>query len=143
ADQVLVIDGGSDDNTCQFAQELGAEVIAAVTRGRGRQQAWGVAHATGDLIVFLHADSYFEANAFLPLREFVATQLGRPVWVGFIQRIMDARCQYRVLVVCFYLTIRSFSQSSFFLGLLVSTETLKQDVAFFEGPVMAELSLSR
>ncbi|HEY3939945.1 MAG TPA: TIGR04283 family arsenosugar biosynthesis glycosyltransferase [Bryobacteraceae bacterium] len=54
--EVIVADGGSADNTVEIARSAGAMVIHA-ERGRGQQQAAGAAHATGDVLWFVHADS--------------------------------------------------------------------------------------
>ncbi len=56
AREVVVVDGGSADDTCRVAAELGARVIAA-PRGRGTQLAAGAGAARGDGLLFLHADT--------------------------------------------------------------------------------------
>jgi rSAM/selenodomain-associated transferase 2 len=57
--EVIVADGGSSDETAADARAAGAEVIAA-PRGRGSQLAAGAAAATGDWLLFLHADCRLE-----------------------------------------------------------------------------------
>ena len=54
--QVIVADGGSQDNTVSIAQSLGAKVIN-VLPPRSKQMNEGAAEATGDVLLFLHADS--------------------------------------------------------------------------------------
>jgi len=54
--EVLVVDAGSTDATRAIATRAGARVIAA-PRGRGMQLAVGAAAATGDWLLFLHADT--------------------------------------------------------------------------------------
>jgi rSAM/selenodomain-associated transferase 2 len=54
--EVIVVDGGSSDQTAQIARSHGASVITAVP-GRGGQQHAGALAATGDTLLFLHADT--------------------------------------------------------------------------------------
>jgi len=54
--EIVVADGGSTDGTQALAQTLGARVVEA-PRGRGRQMAAGAEAATGDWLLFLHADT--------------------------------------------------------------------------------------
>jgi rSAM/selenodomain-associated transferase 2 len=56
ADEVVVVDGGSDDGTLAVATSMGARVIAA-PRGRGSQLAAGTAEARGEFLLLLHADT--------------------------------------------------------------------------------------
>jgi rSAM/selenodomain-associated transferase 2 len=53
--EVLVVDGGSTDGTVALAKMRGARVISAA-RGRGIQMNAGARAATGDVLLFLHAD---------------------------------------------------------------------------------------
>jgi rSAM/selenodomain-associated transferase 2 len=54
--EVIVADGGSDDETANLAAKENCRVVRA-PRGRARQQNAGAAIATGDVLLFLHADS--------------------------------------------------------------------------------------
>jgi rSAM/selenodomain-associated transferase 2/rSAM/selenodomain-associated transferase 1 len=54
--EVIVADGGSDDETVSIASRLGATVVPA-PRGRGTQMNAGVLASSGDILVFLHADT--------------------------------------------------------------------------------------
>ena len=53
--EIVVVDGGSSDATCDVARRLGARVLAA-PRGRGSQLRAGAAATTAPLLCFLHAD---------------------------------------------------------------------------------------
>jgi rSAM/selenodomain-associated transferase 2 len=57
--EIVVVDGGSTDNSVALAKSAGAQVIAA-PRGRGGQLAAGAAAASGDWLLFLHADCRLE-----------------------------------------------------------------------------------
>lgn len=59
--EVIVADGGSRDGTVDLARAAGCQVIAA-PRGRGFQLRAGAQAATGDAILFLHADTWLPAG---------------------------------------------------------------------------------
>src|SRR5512132_771875 len=54
--EIIVVDGGSGDATVALARPRVDRVLTA-TRGRARQMNAGAAVATGDVLLFLHADS--------------------------------------------------------------------------------------
>jgi rSAM/selenodomain-associated transferase 2 len=60
--EILVVDGGSNDATVEVARGAGYRVIESA-RGRARQLNAGAAAATGDTLLFLHADVELPASA--------------------------------------------------------------------------------
>ncbi len=62
AAEIVVTDGGSTDATREIARAAGATVIET-ERGRGHQQNVGASAATGDVLVFLHADTLLPPGA--------------------------------------------------------------------------------
>ena len=60
--EVIVVDGGSTDRTVAIARAAGARVVPA-PRGRGPQLNAGAAAATGDVLLFLHADTTLPGDA--------------------------------------------------------------------------------
>ena len=53
---IVVVDGGSSDNTLEIVKELGINIIQS-SGGRGVQLEVGWRAVQGDIIWFLHADS--------------------------------------------------------------------------------------
>src|SRR6476469_5799361 len=60
--ELIVADGGSRDRTVEIARPLADRVIAA-PRGRGAQMNAGAAAASGDTLLFLHADTSLPPEA--------------------------------------------------------------------------------
>jgi rSAM/selenodomain-associated transferase 2/rSAM/selenodomain-associated transferase 1 len=54
--EIMVVDGGSTDDTVQRARESGVAVINSAS-GRARQMNAGAARANGNVLLFLHADT--------------------------------------------------------------------------------------
>lgn len=54
--EIIVSDGGSADSTCSIAAAASVRVVHS-QRGRAVQMSAGAAHASGDYLLFLHADS--------------------------------------------------------------------------------------
>ena len=84
--EVIVVDGGSTDETVPVAEAHGALVMQS-SRGRGRQMNRGAAIATGEVLLFLHADTHLPDG----WPEHVAGVLGRDdVCAGAFRLSIDA-----------------------------------------------------
>jgi rSAM/selenodomain-associated transferase 2 len=59
--EIIVVDGGSSDATCRLAGA--ADLVLHGPRGRAAQMNLGAANATGDALLFLHADCSVETGA--------------------------------------------------------------------------------
>jgi rSAM/selenodomain-associated transferase 2 len=91
--EVIVVDGGSGDATWQLADA--ADLRLRSTPGRGEQQDAGARAASGDVLLFLHADCWLDPGAF----HAVAKSLKNPRVVAgcFRQRIESPRFIYRLI----------------------------------------------
>ncbi|MCY2965078.1 MAG: TIGR04283 family arsenosugar biosynthesis glycosyltransferase [Planctomycetota bacterium] len=91
--EVIVVDGGSTDGTVDLARD--ATRVLTTDPGRARQQNAGAAVATGDVLLFLHADCWLEPGS---LNE-IAAALADPAYVGgcFGQQIEAIGRKYRWL----------------------------------------------
>ncbi len=69
--ELIVVDGGSRDNTLALASPLADRVLAA-PRGRAAQMNAGASIARGDVLLFLHADTKLPANADALIRDGLA-----------------------------------------------------------------------
>lgn len=69
--EIIVADAASPDGTAERAEALGARVIFSKT-GRGRQLLAGAEAATGDVMLFLHADTKFPEGGLGAITEALA-----------------------------------------------------------------------
>ncbi|MFU8812279.1 MAG: TIGR04283 family arsenosugar biosynthesis glycosyltransferase [Balneolaceae bacterium] len=56
--ELIIADGGSTDASAQIAEQNGAIFHRCSQKGRARQMNEGAARASGDILYFLHADTY-------------------------------------------------------------------------------------
>jgi rSAM/selenodomain-associated transferase 2 len=107
--EIVVADGGSTDDTVAAAGAVGARVIAAA-RGRGNQLAAGAAAATGDWLLFLHADCRLQTGWDAAVAAFIAgpESAGRAGYFDFalddpdprarrLERFVAWRCRFLAL----------------------------------------------
>ncbi len=99
--EVIVADGGSTDRTVEVARALGAKTLVVVG-GRARQLNAAASKASGDILLFLHADTRLPAGFDDEVRRLAAVDgaVGgafrfkvdeRLAGVGLIERLTDLR----------------------------------------------------
>lgn len=60
--EIIVVDGGSTDQTREICRQLGVTLVTSQP-GRGRQMNVGAGRASGDVLLFLHADTRLPTGA--------------------------------------------------------------------------------
>ncbi|MBC7744612.1 MAG: TIGR04283 family arsenosugar biosynthesis glycosyltransferase [Flavobacterium sp.] len=61
--EIIISDGGSTDQTISIAEKAGADlVLRSGKKGRSAQMNFGAFYAKGDILYFLHADTFPPAN---------------------------------------------------------------------------------
>lgn len=87
ADEILVIDSGSLDNTCEVAKQAGARVIFNEWQGYGQQKIFGESQCRNDWILNIDAD------------EEVSPELALELVAIFQNNYQKSFCGFRVKIV--------------------------------------------
>ena len=74
ADEVVVVDSGSTDRTCEIAASHGARVYVEPWRGFAAQKNFALSRATGDWVLSLDADEEVEPALASEIHEALARQ---------------------------------------------------------------------
>jgi rSAM/selenodomain-associated transferase 2 len=70
--EIIVVDGGSTDRTREIVSEFGYVYWLNSPAGRGGQQNTGGRFASGEILLFLHADTYLPEGAFEKIEKALA-----------------------------------------------------------------------
>ena len=89
--EIVVVDGGSDDDSLSVASAVGRVVSAP--RGRGNQMAAGVPAANGEWLWFMHADTRLSQRVVAAL----VNRLDKPRWGFFSVRLDGEPWPYRMI----------------------------------------------
>ncbi|MGZ9089568.1 MAG: glycosyltransferase, partial [Rhodoplanes sp.] len=101
--EMIVVDGGSADATARLAREHGARVLTSPP-GRGVQICHGVGASSGEILLFLHADSVFPRGGLKRIEETLAA---RPEIIGGNFRLLfDGATPFSRWLIGFYAGIR-------------------------------------
>jgi len=97
--EIIVADGGSSDNTVKLANPLADKVISS-PKGRAKQMNAGAQYASGEMLVFLHADTSLPNNALDLIKlndknwgRFNIKLRGKPFMLNVVSFFMNWRSQ--------------------------------------------------
>ena len=132
--EVIVVDGGSTDGTAELAAGLSDRVLESA-KGRAVQMNAGADAASGDALLFLHADTRLPANAD---RDILAA-LERAAWGRFDVRIEGRHPLLPVIAAAMNLRSRLTGIATGDQAIFVRREAFR---GFPEIPLMEDVAFS-
>lgn len=136
--EVILVDGGSIDATAQLAAPLVDRVLTA-NKGRALQMNAGAAVATGDVLLFLHADSMLPLGADQLILH--GLQSESRAWGRFDVSIEGGH--FFLPVVAWFMNIRSrlTGVATGDQGLFMTAEAFSRAGGFAKIPLMEDLAM--
>ena len=138
AAEVIVSDGGSDDETTTRARHAGATKIVRSIPGRGIQLNSGATFAEQPFVLFLHADNRLHAECLQQI-----CRHPDQIWGAFWQRIDSPRPIFRVLEWGNAARVRLRGMAFGDQAIFVRRDVFKQQGGFAEIPLMEDVQWSR
>lgn len=132
--ETIVVDGGSTDDTCAIAEDAGATVLPA-QRGRGTQLNAGARAASGEILLFLHADTVLDPGALAGVRAALADE--GVVGGTFTLRFDRDGSMLRLYASFTRLPFRLFHYGD--QGIFVRRATFENVGGFREWPIMEDV----
>lgn len=140
-DECIVVDGGSTDATARIAREQGARVIAG-PRGRARQMNAGAAGASGEVLLFLHADTQLPVTARHAIDAAWAAR-GVRLWGRFDVSLDAAGPAYRIIETMMNLRSRMSGIATGDQAMFVAADLFHAAGGFADIALMEDIDLSR
>ncbi len=136
--ELIIVDGRSTDDTPLIAEKYG-QVIAS-QRGRARQSNIGATAATGDILLFLHADVWLDPGAIEGVEAVIAAGY---VGGAFKQRIEGNHFLYRLIERGANFRARRLRVFYGDGGIFIHRAHFFQIGGFPDIPIMEEMGFSR
>ncbi|PCJ18099.1 MAG: glycosyl transferase [SAR86 cluster bacterium] len=138
--EVLVIDGGSMDNTVKLATAL-ADAVHVSTPGRAVQMNCGAEKASGDVLLFLHIDTTLPNKADQLILK--ALEPDSCAWGWFSICLSNPRLPYRIISMMMNLRSRISSVCTGDQALFVRRELFDAIGGFPVLPIMEDVAISK
>ncbi|EMI45652.1 TIGR04283 family arsenosugar biosynthesis glycosyltransferase [Rhodopirellula sp. SWK7] len=137
--EVIVADGGSSDGTVEIARRLGAKVVVAAP-SRARQMNAGAALASGDVLLFLHADTILPDDFVDHVRQVIR---GGSIAGAFELTIDGSHAAYRLIEWMVRLRSRYLHMPYGDQAIFVSAEHFYRMEGYPNWPLMEDVDLCR
>ncbi len=145
AEQIVIVDGGSDDGTLQWLEKhchaVNTElVLLQAPKGRASQMNHGAAVCSGDVLVFLHADTKLPKNA---KQDILLARRRQVLWGRF--DISFTTNSFVMSAIAFFINMRSrlTAIATGDQAIFIDTNLFKLIGGFAEIPLMEDVVICK
>lgn len=138
--EIVVVDGGSHDGTLDLVRPY-ADITLLAERGRARQMNAGARHASGDILLFLHADTFLPQDFSTLLQQ--ACHNPHVVGGRFDMRLDAEGWPFRMIETLMNVRSRMTRISTGDQAIFVRRETFYKIGGFPELELMEDIAFSR
>jgi rSAM/selenodomain-associated transferase 2 len=140
--EIIIVDGGSTDETIAIANELGINKIF-VAKGRANQMNIGAKSARGEILLFLHADTKLPPAFDRSIVEVMSGKYSIPIAGAFNLQIDSPKLSLRVVEWLVKWRSRLFQMPYGDQAIFMTAQTWRSIGGFPELPIMEDFELMR
>jgi len=137
--EIIVVDGGSYDDTLSLASPL-SDILIKSKKSRAIQMNAGAAKATGECFLFLHVDTFLPANV---AELFFQIDNCKNLWGRFDIKLSGDNFLFRVIEKCMNVRSRLTGIMTGDQVLFISRELFSEAGGFPEIALMEDITISK
>ena len=138
--EIILVDGGSQDNTVEIAQSY-VDITIQSPKGRALQMNAGASMASGDVLWFLHADSLVADNADATICKALQTTACK--WGRFNIKLSGSRWVFRIIEQLINIRSRLTKIATGDQGIFVLRESFELLNGYTNIPIMEDIDISK
>lgn len=136
--EVIVVNGGSDDETVSISKPLADKVITSDS-GRAKQMNKGVAESTNEVLWFLHADTSIPENAIEAIQESII----KCEWGRFNIKLSGSHILFRIIEKMINVRSCVSGIATGDQGIFVKRKIFESIDGYSDIPLMEDVALSK
>lgn len=137
--EIVIVDGGSTDNTLQMLEDSGMEIVSA-PRGRAIQMNAGALYSNADILLFLHADTELPSNAIKAIEKAILTGAD---WGRFDVSLSGDHPMFRVIALMMNWRSRLTGIATGDQAIFIRRNVFNVVGGFPEQPLMEDIEISK
>ena len=140
-DEIIIVDGGSEDKTIDIANIYGTKVYKSKERNRGLQLDMGAKNSKGEWLIFLHADTRLTHDWFTKIKSVLKGDKNYIYYFKF--KVNDKKIIYRFLEILVNFRSQYFKEPYGDQGLIIHRSIYLKNNGFRKISLMEDVDFLR